>query len=156
MLKNRLILCPTDFSSAAAVAFDLACGLARDYGAGVTVLHVARPPVSLAEVAASERPGFRASLHARLHEIRPTESAVTVTHMLTEGDPAENILETARGLPCDLIVMGTHGRSGLGRLVLGSVAEDVLRAAPCPVLTVRAPLPPPEPVAPEDLVGPLP
>jgi nucleotide-binding universal stress UspA family protein len=156
MFKNRLILCPTDFSPAAAAAFDLACGLARDHEASVTVLHVARPPVSVVEVAESLKPGFREALQAQLHALRPPDSTVPVTHLLMDGDPAENILDTARGLPCDLIVMGTHGRSGLGRLVLGSVAEAVLRAAPCPVLTVKAPAPPPEPVAPEDLVGPLP
>jgi nucleotide-binding universal stress UspA family protein len=156
MFKNRLILCPTDFSPAAAAAFELACALARDHGAGVTVLHVADPPVSLSEVAESEKPGYRDSLRARLHALRPADSTVSVTPMLTDGDPTENILETARGLGCDLIVMGTHGRSGLGRLILGSVAEAVLRQAPCPVLTVKAPAPPPGPVAPEALVGPLP
>ena len=58
--------------------------------------------------------------------------------LVISGDPAERVLETARGLAADLIVMGTHGRKGLSRLVLGSVAERVVRESPVPVLTVRA------------------
>jgi nucleotide-binding universal stress UspA family protein len=60
---------------------------------------------------------------------------------LEAGDPATEILRVAREVPCDLIVLGTHGRTGLTRLVLGSVAEEVLRKAPCSVLTVKAPPP---------------
>ena len=59
---------------------------------------------------------------------------------LRQGDAAEEILSSAEELGCDLIVMGTHGRSGLGRLLMGSVAESVLRKARCPVLTVKSPL----------------
>jgi len=62
---------------------------------------------------------------------------VCVEHRLGEGDPATVILEVAEETGAGLIVMGTHGRTGLGRLVMGSVAEQVLRTAPCPVLTVR-------------------
>src|SRR5207247_9050465 len=60
--------------------------------------------------------------------------------ILLEGDAAKEIVELARDSQCDLIVMGTHGRTGLGRLLMGSVAEQVMRRAPCPVLTIKAPI----------------
>jgi nucleotide-binding universal stress UspA family protein len=64
-----------------------------------------------------------------------------VEHWIFQGDPATEILAAAEKIKCDLIVMGTHGRTGLGRLLMGSVAEQVVRKAPCPVLTVKTPLP---------------
>ena len=64
-------------------------------------------------------------------------------YRVQDGDPVVEILEVTREAPCDLIVMGTHGRTGLGRLLMGSVAEQVLRRASCPVLTVRTPFPEP-------------
>jgi nucleotide-binding universal stress UspA family protein len=72
---------------------------------------------------------------------------IRVEHHLREGDPATEILALAQEIGCDLIVIGTHGRTGVGRLLMGSVAEAVLRRAPCPVLTVKglpAPVPPVE------------
>jgi nucleotide-binding universal stress UspA family protein len=66
-----------------------------------------------------------------------------VEHQLAEGDTAREILEVAREHGAGLIVMGTHGRTGLGRLLLGSVAEQVLRQSSCPVLTVKFPVPVP-------------
>ena len=138
MFKNRLILCPTDFSPAAAAAFDVACTLARAHGARVEVLHVAAPVASFGDVVASQEEGFRDDVRDRLNYVQSSDPAVGVTHVLLEGKPAEVILDVAQGHGSDLIVMGTHGRSGIGRLVLGSVAEMVLRNAPCPVLSVKA------------------
>src|SRR5438105_11382148 len=66
---------------------------------------------------------------------------VRAERMLGRGDAAAEIIRVARELPADLIVMGTHGRTGIGRLLMGSVAEHVMRHAPCPVLTVRTPFP---------------
>jgi nucleotide-binding universal stress UspA family protein len=66
-------------------------------------------------------------------------AAVRCETLVISGDPAERVLETARGLNADLIVMGTHGRKGLGHLVLGSVAERVVRESPIPVLTTHSP-----------------
>jgi hypothetical protein len=63
---------------------------------------------------------------------------MTVEYRLVEGEPVREILRAARETACDLIVTGTHGRSGLDRLLMGSVAEQLLRKAPCPVLTVKA------------------
>ena len=141
MFPNRLILCPTDFSPPATAAFKLACELARDHQARVTLLHVPHPLQSYDQLAESRRPGFRDELRAELNRLRPPDSGVAVTYLILEGDPAEVIVDVAREHGCDLIVMGTHGRGGLGRLVLGSVAEQVIRHAPCPVLTVKGPRP---------------
>ena len=75
-----------------------------------------------------------------LRDLRTPDENVHVEHRLEEGDAAKRILEVAQEIQAGLIVMGTHGRTGLGRLLLGSVAEHVLRKATCPVLTVRVPL----------------
>jgi quercetin dioxygenase-like cupin family protein len=87
----------------------------------------------------------------------PPDPQITVEHRVAEGNPAAEILRLARALKCDLIVMSTHGRTGLARMLTGSVAEEVLRQAPCPVLLTRPPLaeaPPPEvPAAAGDVVS---
>lgn len=140
MLRIRTILHPTDFSEPSQAAFDLACALARDYGARLLILHVNPPPPvyapdGIAMPLPQEEP---LALQARLAAVRPSDPQIPHEHRLVEGDPAEKILETARNEGVDLIVMGTHGTTGLARLLVGSVAESVLRQAPCPVLTVRA------------------
>ena len=74
----------------------------------------------------------------QLEAIRPTDPNVTVGHRLVEGGPVEEILKVADSVKADIIVMGTHGHTGLSRLLMGSVAEGVMRKAPCPVLTIRS------------------
>jgi hypothetical protein len=83
----------------------------------------------------------RQALQKQLHEIKPSDTTIPVEHLLEEGDPTTAILQVAQERRCDLIVMGTHGRTGLGRLLMGSVAEQSVRKAPCPVLTVKLPQP---------------
>jgi nucleotide-binding universal stress UspA family protein len=147
MLAIRTILFPTDFSEPSRLAFDLACALARDYGAELVVAHVVPPPLSLGSGGVPMVPAAAddADLRARLEAVRPDDSRVAVRHKLAVGHPlamnseAEGILAAAADEQADLIVMGTHGRGGLSRLLTGSVAEHVLRKAPCPVLTVKAP-----------------
>ncbi len=147
MLPIRTILHPTDFSERSANAFEVACSLARDSGARLIVLHVLeRPVIAYTGVAmAPPAPGpseeERKALLKRLKQVQPQAPAVAVEHRLEQGDPTIGILQVAQETGCDLIVIGTHGRTGLGRLLLGSVAEQVLRKAPCPVLTVKTPLP---------------
>ena len=80
-------------------------------------------------------------LRERLQQLRPEDQKVLVEHLLVQGGAAEEILQVAQERKCDLIVMGTHGRTGLGRLLMGSVAEQVVRKASCPVLTVKTPQP---------------
>ena len=152
MLPIRTIVFPTDFSECADQAFPLACSLARDHGADLVVLYVNPPPISHGEVVARRQPnGYHEELWKRLRAYEAKDLKAGVRHILEEGDAADEILRVASDNKADLIVMGTHGRSALQRLVLGSVAVKVVRQAPCPVVTVRgrlaAPLPgesPPE------------
>jgi nucleotide-binding universal stress UspA family protein len=140
MLSVQHILAPTDFSERSAYAFGLACSLARDHGARLTVLHVVPPPMAEAVGGVmTPEPDRHEEEWARLRRLLPTDSGIPVEHLLAEGEAGEAIVRAARECNCDLIVMGTHGRTGLGRALLGSVAEKVLRQAPCPVVTVKAP-----------------
>jgi nucleotide-binding universal stress UspA family protein len=136
---RHTILYPTDLEAATGAAFPLACALARDRGAGLLVLHVYPPPVCHGELVARRQPdSYYEDLEQRLHRHRPPDPTTPVEYRLVEGEAADEILRAAEDSGCDLIVMGTHGRTGLSRLLLGSVAEQVLRRAPCPVLTVKA------------------
>jgi len=139
MLPIRTILHPTDFSDFSADAFHLACSLARDYGARLIVLHVEDVAVPMVGDGIMMPPPVMDLEPARdaLRKIRPEDPIISVERYLIEGDPATEILQLARKTNADLIVMGTHGRTGVGRLLMGSVAERVLREAACPVLTVK-------------------
>lgn len=147
MTPIRTILHPTDFSPRSEHAFQLACSLARDHSARLIVSHVLERPliaytgVAMAPPAPPPSADERHALQDQLHQIQSPDPAVSVQHLLVEGDPATAILQVAQEQECDLIVMGTHGRTGLGRLLMGSVAEKVLREATCPVLTVKTPFP---------------
>jgi nucleotide-binding universal stress UspA family protein len=139
MLPIRKILHPTDFSDRSALAFRLACALARDHRAAVLVLHVVPPPLSWGEVVARREPDdyYEELWREYLLPMQSPEAGVRIERRLEEGPPAKVISRVAEEIGCDLIVMGTHGRTGLRRVLLGSIAEQVLRSAPCPVLTVR-------------------
>jgi nucleotide-binding universal stress UspA family protein/quercetin dioxygenase-like cupin family protein len=138
------ILHPTDFSENSRYAFQTACALARDNHATLLVLYVMMPSVSPLMQAALPDPLRSAESQESLAQLpwpQPSDPLIRVEHRLAEGDPAEEILCLTEAVHCDLIVMGTHGRTGLGRFLTGSVAEEVLRKAVCPVLVVKAPLP---------------
>jgi nucleotide-binding universal stress UspA family protein len=143
MLPIRTILHPTDFSEHSRSAFQTACFLAHECAARLVVLHVVEPPATITggtaagPLVAEELPLHEA--HQHLRGVRPLDPDLAVEHRLEVGYPAETILAVARQLRADLIVMGTHGRRGFGRLVMGSVAEQVLREATCPVLTLKHP-----------------
>ena len=143
MLAIRTILHPTDFSAPSAYAFQMACALARDYHARLIVLHVEPPPVAalggMLAVPPLPEEYDRENLETQLRRIQPSDPAVRVEHRLVAGDPVAEILRAAQEQACDLIVMGTNGRTGLGRLLMGSVAEHVVRKAPCLVLTLKSP-----------------
>ncbi len=140
MLPLKTILHPTDFSDHSEYALQLACGLARDSGARLILMHVVPPPIAHGEVVARrQRDGYHAQLEKELNRLVPPDPQIRVARWLEDGDPATVIVQVAQDLPCDLIVMGTHGRTGVRRLLMGSVAEHVVRNAPCPVLTVANP-----------------
>jgi nucleotide-binding universal stress UspA family protein len=145
----QTILHPTDFSPRSEFAFRLACSLARDHGARLIVLYVLQPPVAAyGELVIDFEPGgFKEGAQEALHKLLSPDLQLSVETRVEEGDAATQIVRVAQDTGCDLIVMGTHGRTGLSRLLLGSVAEAVLRQAPCPVLTVKTPLKAPRLVA---------
>jgi nucleotide-binding universal stress UspA family protein len=153
MTTIRRILHPTDFSERSECAFRVACALARDYGAPLLVLHVCSPFVIYgSSVAVEVTPSHLDACLARLRQMETHDPRVRIEHRLVEGDAGTEILRVARENGCDLIVMGTHGRTGLGRLLMGSVAEEVVRKAPCSVLTVKTPWPAVPTEVPRDLV----
>lgn len=140
----QTILHPTDFSDNSRYAFQTACSLAKENKSLLVLLHVIPPSVSPLLTELPPNPLLPAesqeSLKGRFSWPQPPDAAIRVEHRVAEGDAAPEILRLAQALPCDLIVMGTHGRTGLSRLLAGSVAEEVLRNAPCPVMAVKTPL----------------
>lgn len=131
MIRVQKILYPTDFSSPSTLAYFHALGLAEAYKAGLTVLHVHTP-------GGPDAPDKRAA-QAQLESVHPANPSIAVRHALREGDAAAEIVKYAADMGADVIVLGTHGRTGVDRLVLGSVAERVVRDAPCSVLVVKLP-----------------
>src|SRR6185437_5181589 len=139
MLPLATILHPTDFSEHSEFAFRLACALARDYNARLVLLHVLPPPMVIyagGPVPAETWPSIEEAKE-KLHQLEGQAHRVRVESQVMEGDPVDMILRAAAETQSDVIVMGTHGRTALTRLLLGSVAEAVLRKAPCPVLTAK-------------------
>jgi universal stress protein A len=143
------ILYPTDFSKAAEVVFDTAQRLARDGDSLLLIVHVVEPvvaatpgtvapPVTIGGTDLSETQQ-KAIEEAReeLQKVVPTDPAIRFEHRVIEGLASDGILELAEQEQVDVIIMGTHGRTGLKRLLMGSVAEKVVRHAHCPVLTLQ-------------------
>jgi nucleotide-binding universal stress UspA family protein len=136
------ILIATDFSPSSEAAWRLAASLATVYRADLVLLHVVALlayDVVYANTAAAEEEERQRCL--RLLDERARAAAAEGLHVRTvvrTGRPGETIADCARDEGVDLVVVGTHGRHGLNRLLLGSVAERVVRLAPCHVLTVRA------------------
>jgi nucleotide-binding universal stress UspA family protein len=140
------ILVPTDFGEPAARALDFAIEMAAELGARVTVLHAYEIPfvgvpdgalVASAEMAASISRSAQETLDKTVGAHRGR--ALELEAVLVNGDARTTILTVTKELGADLVVMGTHGRRGLAHLLIGSVAEYVVRTAPVPVLTVRSP-----------------
>lgn len=135
----RVILHPTDFSNRSEDARRVARSLARDHGARLVLVHVASYEMTAEGMIAmpTDPAVYRKALDEMRDQLDGKDLKFPVETLLCEGDAPAEILRAADKLPCDLIVMGTHGRAGLGRLLMGSVAEAVLRRASCPVLAVR-------------------
>jgi nucleotide-binding universal stress UspA family protein len=140
-MKANKIVFPTDLSKTSTAALGWATVLARDTGATLVIVHVEEPPVAYGggELYYGMDVGDREKLQQALMEVRPADPRVKFVHKLLIGNPARAIVQTAKEEQADLIVMGTHGRSGLMRVLMGSVAEMVVREAECPVLTVKQP-----------------
>ncbi len=145
-MNIKRLLFPTDFSGYNDAAFHYAQRLAAESGAFIYVTHVDELSDVNPEMAetnflyASALGGDdRRKVRERLRGIRPTLDGVVCKHHYLRGSPAEEILQFAKQEEIDLIVMGSHGRTGLSRLLMGSVAEEVMRKATCPVLVVKQP-----------------
>ncbi|MFO0798783.1 MAG: universal stress protein [Gemmataceae bacterium] len=132
MIQVRRILYPTDFSSYSNLAYFHAVGLAETYRASLTVVYVVAP-------GSAEAAKGREYWLGQLEQVRPADNRIAVHHVLLEGDPAGEIARYAADAGIDVIVIGTHGRTGVDRLVMGSVAERVMRETPCSVLVVKLP-----------------
>jgi nucleotide-binding universal stress UspA family protein len=130
MFHVRRILYATDFSSYSNQAYFHAVALAEHHEAGLTVAFVYSPGAD-----GQDKRHWR----NQLENIRPSNPGIPVHHVFLEGDPASEIVRYATDAGMDLIVMGTHGRTGVERLLMGSVAERVMRDAPCSVLVVKLP-----------------
>lgn len=143
MIEIARILCPVDFSKPSRAALEVSLTLARWYGSQVSVPHVvqiALPPAPFAaEPPFMMTPALEADTLDHLHEFIAEcgPGDVRVSPSVHVGAAVAEILRQAEDLPADLIVIGTHGRSGFEHLLMGSVAERVLRKAACPVCTVR-------------------
>jgi nucleotide-binding universal stress UspA family protein len=140
----RKILVPTDFSTHADEAFRVACVLARATEAEVVVFHIASPPAVVTEggsLLADPDQREQGNLWERIHSIHSIDPQVRVEHqvIVAHRPSAHHVLEILERLGCDLIVMGTHGRSWLKVLLFGSLTEEVVRWARCPVMVVKAP-----------------
>ncbi len=137
------VLCPTDFSEFSTAALSYATALAASYGSAIRILHVLTPFPIVApfgdvpgnvQLYESQRVQGQQALEAEAARVR--RPGLTVDVELRDGSAVHETLDAARDWGADLIVIGTHGRGGMERLVLGSVAEKVLRKAPCAVLAV--------------------
>lgn len=149
MLTLTHILCPTDFSTVSIRAEAYAAALASRYRAGLHLLHISTPipivapygevPIDVQFFEGQRQKALEALALARERARAAGVAAESEEH---SGQPARQILATAEKLQSDLIVLGTHGRGGFEHMLLGSVAEKVLRKAPCPVMVVPEAAPP--------------
>jgi nucleotide-binding universal stress UspA family protein len=148
MIPFRTVLLAADFSESSRGAFQVACALAREESTRVVVLNVMEPmyvpeppvhfgPQSIRYLVIPRASSEHESRKRHLREVYVPDHPLDVDYQTKEGEIAEEILRCSEAMGCDLIVMGTHGRHGLGRLLAGSIAETVLRKAPCPVLALR-------------------
>lgn len=140
MLNIRTVLHPTDFSRCSDTAFSVACSLAQQHNAHLVLLHVAGPVTSGPSLVPDATEAQQA-IATKLNALRAANPNAAISRQIRHGAPAEEIVRLARECKADVIVLGTHGRTGLARLLAGSVAEEVMRTAPCPVLAVRIPIP---------------
>jgi len=140
------VVCATDLVSTPRAVLETATTLAKSTGSTLTILHVLKPPVFAPgqnlDAPTMERlqTQTRAWALKGLHKLsgRTSCAGISTSLLLRDGDPAEQILRAGRATKAKFIVMGTHGRGGLTRLFMGSVAQRVVSLAPCAVVTVRA------------------
>ncbi len=156
LLPFRKIICPVDFSEPSLEALKAACELAAHFQGKLFVMHVVPPvPMPYQPIAApAPAPELEPTFHVPSYQLKLTNSSeralkdlidqhispeLAVQAVVSTGDAATEIVATAEKEEADVVVIATHGQTGWRRVVFGSVAEKVVRLAPCPVLTIRAP-----------------
>jgi len=143
MVEFKKILFPTDFSPFAEKASEYAVSLAKKYGSKLYVLHVIEQFTYIIDIGIDFR--TQTSLEATARKLLDdtvaslSKHGVDIEGVLRSGNPFAEIVHFASRENIDLIVMATHGRTGLEHMLMGSVTEKVIRKAPCPVLTIRRP-----------------
>lgn len=140
-MNIKRIVFPTDFSHTGDAALRFATTLAKESGAKIIVVHVQEAPLAYGggEMYYGIAEPNEEELLQMLGQVRPTDPSVPVEHRLVVGDPAGAVVSVAEQEEADLIVLGSHGRTGLSRLLMGSVAEAIVRKAHCPVLVYKQP-----------------
>jgi universal stress protein A len=140
-MNTKKVVFPTDFSKTSKAALDFAETLVLEPGSKLYIVHVEEPPAAY-----GGGDLFYGIPSATLEDVKrlmlafvPNNPRVAYEHHLVHGAPAEAITQFAESVGADLIVIGTHGRTGLNRMLMGSVAEAVVRHATCPVLSYKAP-----------------
>lgn len=147
VMKIRSILLPTDFSECGNYALSYAVALARQFGASITCLHVIEPMVPTVGYSGMTEPLPLADITDQLEDSAERElpkfaereecAGLDVEELIVHGEAASEITRVAKEKKVDLIVISSHGRTGLGRIFFGSTAEAVVRHASCPVLVVK-------------------
>jgi universal stress protein A len=148
-MRVRSILLPTDFSECASYALSYATSLARQFKASIVCVHVVEPVVPTVGYTGITEPLPIADISDQLEDSATRElpkiaeceecAGLEMEEVIVHGDAAAEIVRVARERGVDLIVIASHGRTGLGRILFGSTAEEVVRHAPCPVLVVKPP-----------------
>jgi universal stress protein A len=142
LLKLKRVLVPVDFSDCSRKALAYAVPFAKQFGAELVIAYVVQPYIPVPEMSAVDTTDMLAQMResgkSELEKLRLSITAdVKIETLLRVGHPAQEIVKAAAEIDADLILLSTHGRTGLGRMFFGSVAEHVTRYAGCPVLTVR-------------------
>jgi len=147
-MQIRSILLPTDFSECGNYALPYAASLARKFGASILCVHVIEPMVPTVGYSGMTEPLPIADISDQLEDSAERElpkiaeceecAGLEVEELIVHGEAAAEIVRVAKERNVDLIVVSSHGRTGLGRIIFGSTAEAVVRHAPCPVLVVKA------------------
>ena len=137
-MNIKRILCPVDFSEFNQVANKYASVLAKSAGAEIIYIHVSIPDIPFGTSVYVDLEHDEERCRKRLETIEPTIDGIECSHIVKIGTPANEIVDYADENNIDLIVLGTHGRTGLKRVLMGSVAEVVMRRSKCPVLALKA------------------
>lgn len=148
-MQIRSILLPTDFSECGNYALTYAASFARTFGASIICVHVIEPMVPTVGYSGMTEPLPLADISAQLEDSAERElpklaegeecAGLEIEEVIVHGEAASEIVRVAKDRQVDLIVLSSHGRTGLGRILFGSTAEAVVRHAPCPVLVVKPP-----------------